>query len=78
MNALAMVPARLLPYKHQWQALANALPTGSILLCLPSSHDARHQAAWNAIVLSVCTTGHPVLVLPLGRLLKEIRFEPAE
>ena len=33
---LVLVPASLLRCKDQWQRLANTLPTGAILICLPS------------------------------------------
>lgn len=67
---LAVVPACLLPYKRQWQALANALPSGSILLCLPRARGRAHRDAWDAIVRSMCAMGHPVLVLPMERFLE--------
>jgi hypothetical protein len=35
LDNLALVPASLLPFKEQWQAAANALPTGSVLVYLP-------------------------------------------
>ena len=35
LDNVALVPASLLPYKGQWQALANRLPAGSILVCVP-------------------------------------------
>ena len=33
LDNVALVPASLLPYKAQWQQLANELPEGSVLLC---------------------------------------------
>ena len=33
LDNIALVPASLLPYKKEWQAVANGLPTGSVLLC---------------------------------------------
>jgi hypothetical protein len=35
LDNLALVPASLLPYKAQWQLIANAMPEGGILICLP-------------------------------------------
>lgn len=72
-NALAVVPARLLPYKQQWQILANALPPGSIFVCLPNADDAHHQLAWDAIVRSIRATGHPLLVLSMEHFLEGMR-----
>ena len=39
LDNLALVPASLLPYKAQWQQLANELPTGSVLVCVPMKED---------------------------------------
>jgi hypothetical protein len=36
-DPIALVPANLLPFKTQWQHIANRLPTGSTLVILPSS-----------------------------------------
>lgn len=72
-NALAVVPARLLPYRQQWQILANALPPGSILVCFPVPSTAVHQDAWEAVVRSMRATGHPVLVLSMERFLESMR-----
>lgn len=35
LDNLALVPASLLPFKAQWQAIANDLPEGQILIVLP-------------------------------------------
>lgn len=35
MRNLALVPASLLPYKEQWQEIANNLPQGTILIIHP-------------------------------------------
>jgi len=32
---VALVPASLLPYRAHWQQLANELPAGSVLVCVP-------------------------------------------
>jgi len=37
LDNVALVPASLLPFKHEWQAIANELPKGGILVVLPSS-----------------------------------------
>ena len=36
---VALVPASLLPYKAHWQRLANELPAGSVLVCVPMDED---------------------------------------
>jgi len=35
LDNVALVPGNLLPYKDQWQAIANELPEGSVLICMP-------------------------------------------
>ena len=35
LDNIALVPASLLPFKSQYQALANQLPRGTVLLVLP-------------------------------------------
>jgi len=39
LDNVALVPASLLPYKEQWQQIANELPTGSVLVCVPMDED---------------------------------------
>ncbi len=38
LDNLALVPGSLLPFKQEWQKLANQLPDGSTLIILPSSN----------------------------------------
>lgn len=44
LDNLALVPANLLPYKAQWQEIANRLPQGSILICLPTTANPQRKA----------------------------------
>ena len=44
LDNVALVPASLLPFKQQWQAVANSLPDGSILICLPPSGSPQRKA----------------------------------
>jgi hypothetical protein len=37
LDNIALVPANLLPFKKQWQRIANRLPEGSTLIILPAS-----------------------------------------
>jgi hypothetical protein len=37
LDNVALVPGNLLPYKREWQAVANGLPHGSVLICIPTS-----------------------------------------
>ena len=38
---VALVPGNLLPYKNQYQEIANALPKGGILIVLPQELSSR-------------------------------------
>lgn len=40
LDNLALVPANLLPFKAKWQAMANSLPEGSVLILLPRPNTA--------------------------------------
>ena len=40
---VALVPASLLPYKEHWQRVANELPSGSVLVCVPMNDDKPRQ-----------------------------------
>lgn len=37
LDNIALVPASLLPFKKQYQEVANNLPQGSILICIPNT-----------------------------------------
>lgn len=45
---VALVPANLLPFKEQYQAIANELPSGGTLIVLPAT-DAPHKRALKAV-----------------------------
>jgi len=67
-NNIALVPASLLPLREQWLALANSLPTGSILICLPT-HNELLVGSWEEIVRSARAMGHWVVVIPVEHFL---------
>ena len=46
---LALVPASLLPHKKTYQALANQLPPGAVLVVLPTEEGAEKQLLENAV-----------------------------
>lgn len=43
LDNIALVPASLLPYRKQWQQLANELPSGGILVCVPTQENQPRQ-----------------------------------
>ena len=66
LDNLALVPASLLPFKAQWQALANSLPTGSILICLPPT-DSPQRKALETVAMLLRADGYNVTTLPAER-----------
>ncbi len=63
LDNLALVPASLLPYKRQWQRLANALPAGAILICLPPAAG-RHRRVRAGVAGALRAKGVLVTALP--------------
>ena len=43
LDNIAIVPASMLPFKNQWQQLANQLPKGSTLISLPTAQNRQRQ-----------------------------------
>jgi hypothetical protein len=66
LDNLALVPANLLPYKDQWQQLANELPKGNILIILPDAdlRQSRIKQAIEQVAISFKESGHRVTTLP--------------
>jgi hypothetical protein len=60
---VAVVTGNLLPYKARYQRLANDLPKGSVLICLPSTGGPQRKALRIAAVL-LEAEGHRVTTLP--------------
>jgi hypothetical protein len=63
LDNLALVPANLLPYKAQWQQLANELPKGDILIILPDA-DQKLRQAIETVAKQLKTAGQRVTTLP--------------
>lgn len=67
LDNLTLVPGNLLPYKDQWQQVANRLPKDAILIVLPSDSRAR-----NGLLLTVAEIlagrGHQVRVLSVDQV----------
>ena len=53
LDNIALVPASLLPFKDAWQQVANELPTGSVLVYVPTQPEKPKQAA---LMLAVART----------------------
>jgi hypothetical protein len=59
---VALVPASLLPFKARWQKTANALPEGSILICLPPVGK-RQRRVDERVAADLKARGHRVTML---------------
>ena len=67
LDNIALVPAHLLPRKAEYQALANELPTGDILLVLPPA-DSPERATMRRVAETFRAKGRRVTVLSEERL----------
>jgi hypothetical protein len=62
LDNIALVPASLLPFKHERQAVANGLPHGSVLLCSRSGNR-RQQQILQAVSRHMQANGRRVLAV---------------
>jgi hypothetical protein len=62
LNNLAVIPASMLLYKAQWQAMANGLPQGTVLVVLPRGKGTARQSA-QMVVRYLRAEGHAVAVM---------------
>ena len=67
LDNIALVPAHLLPRKAEYQAIANQLPAGDILLVLPAP-DSREHSTMQRIAQLFRAKGRRVTVLTEERL----------
>lgn len=63
LDNLALLPANLLPYKAQWQQIANGLPKGNILIVLPETNRPLRMTTQTVATL-LEADGHRVTTLP--------------
>ena len=62
LDNIALVPGSLLPFKAKYQALANDLPQGGVLVCLPYARP-RERAAMRTTADLLAGRGHHVKVV---------------
>ena len=67
LDNLTLVPAHLLPRKAEYQALANQLPRGEVLLVLPRP-DSRERGTMERVAQLFRAKGRHVTVLSEERL----------
>ena len=63
---MPLVPASLLPYKKEWQAVANGMPNGSVLLC--STTNPKHKKILEQVSVHLKRKGHRVMTLSAERI----------
>jgi hypothetical protein len=66
---VALVPASLLPFKREWQAVANGMPMGGVLLC--STTDPRQKRILEQVSAHLTRKGRRVQTLPAKRFAAE-------
>ena len=63
LDNLALVPGSVLVFKEQWQRIANSLPTGHILIVLPSQ-DTPTRRILVRVASLLQANGHKVTTVP--------------
>ncbi len=63
LDNIALVPASLLPFRDQWQELANSLPAGEVLIILPAE-DGSPRRILETVTTLLEAKGHSVTLLP--------------
>lgn len=67
LDNLALVPGNLLPYREQWQAVANRLPKNAILIVLPMKPSTQKELLLT-VARALAREGHQVRVLPADQV----------
>ncbi len=67
LDNLALVPGSLLPFKEEWQKLANDLPEGSTLIILPCSNGSARRTL-EKVSISMKAQGLRVSILTQEQL----------
>lgn len=62
MGNMALVPGSMLPFKARWQAAANSLPQGTVLVVLPRTNGTARQSA-EMVVRYLRAEGRAVAVM---------------
>ena len=67
LDNLVLVPGSLLPFKKEWQQLANEFPRGTILIILPT-RDSRPRQMLKKMSEGMAAQGQRVAVVPADQL----------
>src|SRR5918997_5341719 len=73
---LALVPASLLPHKATYQRLANQLPTGAVLVVLPTEETPERRTLQETAA-RLRAKGHAIAVLSADEVLAQAGRRPA-
>lgn len=68
LDNLALIPARLLPFKAEWQDVANSLPQGDVLVVLPEN-DRPARKSFELVATLLQAKGYRVTTIPAEQLL---------
>ena len=66
LDNIALVPASLLPFKNNYRAIANHLPTGSVLICTPTLP--KQRKTLEGVASYFRSNGHQVTTLPASQI----------
>ncbi len=72
LDNVALVPASLLPYKEQWQKIANNLPRGGVLIVLPATRE-RGREVYEMVARSFGSLGKHVWTVGIDAFLPDPR-----
>ncbi len=67
LDNIALVPASLLPFKDQWQRVANGLPVGDVLMVVPTGNT-RLRKVLHALSPVLRVRGQHITTLSAERL----------
>jgi hypothetical protein len=67
LDNLALVPGSLLPFKARWQAMANSLAAGEVLIVLPDKSTPA-RSTLESVASSMRAKGRRVTILPVESL----------
>ena len=74
LDNLVLVPASLLPFKAEYQQIANELPKGTTLIVLPEDDEAQRQRL-ESVAATLQAKGRPVTkILSDGKLHQQQLF----
>ncbi len=68
LDNIALLPASLLPFRDELQAIANTLPQGAVLFVVPDEDTPIRESMRRRVVGQLRARGHRVTVVSRGRI----------